>query len=222
MKKKSFVFVLIVVMVLPVIALSQTNQEPQLQSRYFFSSLVKGRVLYHDGSIFNYPLNYDLLMNEMIFSPSENKVLAFAQPSMVKEVEIGNYVFIQKNNLFYELIIRDSIALLALHKLNVSADKIGAYGLVNSTSSIDTYTSLDLSYATVKLSPNVKINESKSTVYYLLINNKLKLISNPKNIYKIFPKLKPEIKQFIENRKLSFKEQKSLIEIVEFINQKIK
>jgi len=222
MKKKSAALILGLTLLFSNMLTAQISQDAQLQSRYYFGSFTKGQVVFKDGNVYQYPLNYDLLMKEIVFSPAENEVMALAEPLKVKFVEIDNHMFVQKNGLFYELIVSDSISLLAFYRLNVSADKVGAYGMVSQSAAIDTYKSVEMQTRTVDLKPNVRISELKSTVYYFLINGKLKQISNPKDIYKLFPKLATEIKQLIENHELSFKEQKSLIEIVEFINQKIK
>ena len=96
--------------------------------------------------------------------------------------------------------------------------KIGALGIPNSGSAIETVNKIESSQQTYNLDMNEVVILSKSTSYYIQTSTSEILPATKKNILNMFPENEDAVKQFIKTKNISFNKSEDLIELVKFLD----
>jgi hypothetical protein len=192
--------------------------------RYHFPSFTQGRVLMKDKTAYDAKLNYNLLSGEVDFISPSGDTLAIAD-NVVNNVD---RIVIDTSTYFYnsgylELIKESKIGSLAKRqKFDMNAEKIGAYDLPSSTSSIDTYNSYsDRSGYLYALKAREKITLKLKTQYFFGNEYHLFVPATRKNLDKIFFKKRADIEAYCKDHPVNFNKEEDLKALLAFIQKSV-
>ena len=142
------------------------NQFP-FTDLYHYPQFVTGKVFLKSGDSGMAKLNYNRLLDDMQFIDPKGDTLNIANAATIKFIRIDGDVFYYDNG--YVKLIKDTngIKLGGKQTLLVAGkDKIGAYGMANPTSAIDSYGTLIDTKGIYKLVSREDITLAKKTQYY--------------------------------------------------------
>ncbi len=197
--------------------------------QYLYPDFIPGRVVYKDGKSSTAHMNYNMLVNEVLFIDSrryallksnpENKSLAQPQSVLLKDVEyisIGPDYFINTDRGLMLLIADYPVRLLQHNTITMSGEtKTGAYGQAVETAAVESRTKVPDAPTAADLNPQVATEFSRKTAYFLFFNNKL-YPATKGQFEKLFPQKKEELKQYFSSAKPDFGNMEYLKELLKY------
>ncbi len=195
------------------------NDTTTLPAQFLFPHFTEGVMVMKDGKSFRGKLNYNTEIDQMQFLNPDNEILSIAYPEKVSSVSIGNRNFIYINKNFAEFLTTGTVSLCSRVHRTRFVDKIGAYGGVSPSSSITSMASVIGRDGHVSdLSLNEHITYKTDQVFYILLEGKMKMILNQRDLLKCFPSKKELIRQEIERQQTKFDNADSMKKIIEWID----
>ena len=197
--------------------IAQNVNQPVTLTQYVFNEFSPGIVKMKSGEASTQSLNYNIVTNEMIFN-NNGSYMAIAQPENVDTVFINNRKFIPLNKKFYEILVDEKFPLLLEFTATIHepGNPIG-YGINSSTNATSNLKSIISSGGSYSL----KLPDGYSVIpgynYWILENGKLKKAGSDKQLIKIFPDKKDEIKDFIEKNNTNFSKREDMILLVKHL-----
>lgn len=220
--KKVILFTLSCLFIL-VPAFSQIEQDSGL----LFPQFEEGVVVEKDGTRFNVLLNYNTILEEMLFTDGDN-ILRIAQPENIAIVNINDRIFeYASRNAFYERINFDGNYLYVRIKNKIlSKGKAVGYGGYSQTSSVTSINEASFSSAgnpnsptTIKLKVDEKFDLQNDNRHLLKIKDKFIPINSLSSLTKVFNKNKPQIEEFAKTEKINFNNTDDVKKIVAYSYQ---
>lgn len=189
-----------------------------LQAIYLYPSFKEGMVELKNGQRFLRPMNYNKIAATVEFINEKNDTLSFADESSVGHINIGDDVFIF-NPVCLRFLSSKKVKLYVYEKMKIGdKQKIGAMGIPNSGSAIESVEKID----TYQRSYNIDVNEtvilSKTTSYFIQTATSEIIPASKKNVLNLFFKNESEVKEYIRSKKISFNKAADLMEMVEFLD----
>ncbi len=187
--------------------------------QYRFPEFMKGIVYYKFASPVEGKLNYNMLLGEMQFVDANDQVLALAYIEDVLMVKIDdkNFYPLNNNEFTEELLSTPKMQLRVRHKGSATSHgKKGAFGITSTTSSIQSYGSIQTEGRAHQLSITDDVLITLSNFYYLVVGNKQILIKNVKTFTKQFPGHKAQIEEFVKSHNTRFNNEADLKAMVEY------
>lgn len=203
---------------------SDLSQAVDATTQFLFDDFTDGRVFYKDAGSGAGKLNYNLLTGEFQFiDPKTKDTLAIANPENVLSVVVAGRQFMPfKDSEFIELLTKADGVLLAIRRQvkAIPYGSEGAYGTVSTTSSTSSYSSFEADGKQQQLSVSSYHQLLKDSFYYLVKGSRTTLINGSKSFISVFPKSKSaDIKKYIEENKVNFKNEADLIKLLAYCNQ---
>ena len=190
-----------------------------------YPKFIKGTTVYKDGTTTSERMNYNFVQGEMMFLNSRNDTLVITKKDAISQIILAEDTF-YVNNGYYEHLAGDKNAMLLMHKYIklVNVKKEGAYGISNSTGSVDSYSSLSANKnsATLKLKVSDDLDFALVTDFYFSKNSTEFVLARKNSISKLFPEKEETIKEFIKTQSIRFNEKDDLIKLTEFIKNTFK
>lgn len=189
-------------------------------SHYVFEQFTPGYVLMKSGAKNPALLNYNGLSEEMVFEENGQKMaLSEPQLSAVDSVVIKGRKFVRKEGTFMEVLLSKPDSMLFVeYKCNVAyPGRPSGPGRTSQTSSNDQFSTLGAQgvFYELKLPDGFK---TKPYLYYWLekdgVLNKIKTLNQ---LTKLYPDQKDASKKFIKANKVNFKDQESIVALVEHL-----
>lgn len=194
---------------------SQTNLKPI--THYLFSEFNKGIVLMKNGTKNEALLNYNSLTEEMIFDNRGMK-LALGQVDLIDTVSILNRKFIPYENSFLELVDHSKYALFVKHKCKiVDPGKPAGYGTTSQTSAITTYSKFFTNGRVYDMSLPEGVATQSSIEYFLLKDGVLEKFISIRQLEKLFPLQKSQMKVYLKKNDVSYEDQGSIITLLHYL-----
>jgi hypothetical protein len=202
------------------LAVAQQPKDTSLDSSNFlFPQFTDGVITMKDGNEATGKFNYNTLLDEMQFINPPNEIMSLANPLKVLKVVVANRTFVYLKNYFVEKLTDGNVSLFYRIHVKRLADKIGAYGNASPTSSIEsfaTYTSTDGNLN--RLSANEKVSYKNELTYYIMQNEKVKILFKLSDLFKCFPTSKDLIQHEIEKQHIIYTNVESVKKIIDWIN----
>jgi hypothetical protein len=188
------------------------------QQMFLYPSFKEGTIEYRNGKIFKRPLNYNRLLGTVQFIGDKHDTLVLASESDVKSVKIDDDVFVF-NPFCVQVISGDKIQLLKSEKLEITEPQmVGAFGIPNATSSIDSYNQINTERGTFALSVNEVLLCKRTTSFYINTGGGDLVLASKQNILKASGGKQNEVKKFISSKKFDFDREADLLEVVKFVS----
>lgn len=196
-------------------------QEEIYGSRLVLPMFEQGTVIFKNGSRSSALLNYDMVMQEMLFLDADSTVLVIANPSEVLAVIIGGRRFVptSSKSVFYEEIQAGAACFYVQQRAVIlSEGKASGYGGYSQTASVTSYGVFqDQSMGQIaKLKSDEKFKLKKETLYYLQSGKNYKIFSSAKSLGKLFKGQESKIEAFAKEQSISFSNMDDIARIVEY------
>lgn len=213
--KNFFLYLILCLLCVSVYSQSEENEI----SHYVFPEFMPGVVLMKNGMQNKTLLNYNALSEEMVFE-EKGRRLAIANTPYVDTVFIDGRKFIPLNDKFFELVYQANYEVFVEHKCRlIDPGKNAGYGGTSQTSSVTSYSSVDLGGKVYDL----KLSDFKVEpyIYYLLKKNgELNRFLNMKQIEKLYSEKKDLFKSYVKKNNVKFYDRKSIIELINYMESK--
>jgi len=185
-----------------------------------FPQFEKGVVFFKSGIRSSALLNYNMLLQQMLFQDADSTVKAIANPPEILVIVIGErrFVPISSDGIFYEEIQAGKGSFFVHQKASMlSEGKAAAYGGYSQVSSDVSYGSWqDDKGSLVKLNPGEKFRLSIDHTYYLKSGNSYKRFFSAKALGKLFKSHESEIEEFANKQSINFTRIEDVTRIVEY------
>lgn len=187
---------------------------------YRYPQFVDGRVYYDDGKVSRGLLNFDRLTGQMEFIAPSRDTLAIANEATVKFIAVQNDTF-YFDKVYLELIHHNAgtrIGKMDVIKL-LDIKKEGAFGQMNSTSSITSTSSFYNGRQDYQLTQKGEITLKEQTKYFISHGNDDFLPATKKNIHKIFSQKMSAIEPFMKENNIDISKQEDLVRLIDFLEK---
>jgi hypothetical protein len=182
---------------------------------YRLPVFTRGTLFFKDGSLGKESLNYNMLINQMMYIDKKGDTLAIAAPEEIKKTAIDGLVFYyDKKRWLEEITAAAGTSLVVQRTVKINFEKEGAFGMPNPAGSItsyNTYTSGNISY-------HLFVNEDavvrKEIIYFLLSAQNEPVPATKKNFLALFSKNKKSIESYLDNNKVNFSKEQDLIQLL--------
>jgi len=197
---------------------SAASAQSEEYKGFLLDKFQKGKVIYKKNSqATESNFNYELIMEKMLFMMPDSTILELARPDIVSNVIIGSRVFEHVNNgIFYERVNVGDGSLYIRWKSRVISEKEGPYGSKRGTARIDNVTQTTSMGSVYGLKTAEDIRVEASNIYYIKDKNKFKRFDSFDSLAKQFKKNEAEIKSYVKENNLSFKNVDDVKKAVEY------
>ena len=194
------------------------NESVSITDLYQYPQFVYGKVFFKSGDSAVAKLNYHRLLDEMLFIDPKGDTLSIANAAMIRSIHTNNDVYYYDNG--YVKLIKDSngIKLASKQTLRVSGkDKIGAYGMANPTSAIDSYGTLIDQRGIYNLVPREDITLAKKTEYYFGDKYNQFVWATRKNLLQQFSKQSKTLNAYLKDNNIDLNNSVDLEKLLQFL-----
>ena len=185
---------------------------------YQYAQFRPGTVFFKSGDSGVAKLNYNRLLDEMQFIDLKGDTLDIANAGTIRFIRINNDVFCYDDG--YVQLIKDTngIKLAIKQTLRVSGkDKIGAYGITNSTSAIDSYGKLINQKGIYSLVPREDITLAKKTQYYFGDRYNRFVWATRKNLLTQFSEQSGKLNTYLKENNIDLNSREDLEKLLQFL-----
>ena len=181
-----------------------------VSSHFVFPEFIKGEVKMKNGITEAAILNYNVLTEEMIFE-SDSQRLALEKVETIDTVYIGSRKFIPHDNVFYEVLVNDTVSLFVRHKRNIlPSGSPSGYGGTTETGAAHSISHLVNSGNIYNLELSSDYHLTDASQFWITLHSSSFRISSERQILKLFPEISGDLKQFIIGNHLDIKKQRDL------------
>ncbi len=197
-----------------------------------YKEFQKGKVIFKDSAQTEARLNFHRIYNEVLFLNDEGDTLALSNPETLAMIIMGTDTFFYFQKGYgqqithypdYNLVMKQTLKF-------IGKEKKGAYGSYSTTASVNSVSDLHVDEMagitnTVEPGKTNLFKADENSIYTpnseFFITDKFNNMfpANKKNVLNLFNKNGRAIKKYISNKKVNFKKQDDLVEIMEFIQQ---
>ena len=197
--------------------ISATAVKPELQ--YIFPDFQNGRVLMKNMPEVKCQLNYNFMLDEVLFIDENGEKKALANPEDVLLIYIGNRMFIPSSKGYYEVIERGEVSLVYKWTCNIrEKGKEGALGVTTDAPSVVQMNQMSFDARQWKLDVDNEAVVSVEVIPYLKINSKYVSVKGEKDFFKVLPRKKQEIKEYVKLNPVDFKKEADLRRLTKYCN----
>jgi hypothetical protein len=222
---------IVCVLAVPVCMLGQSSQsvkmnnnkisseliKPELQ--YIFPDFLPGRVIRKDKPEVQCKLNYNFLLDEMLFIDENGNKMALSSNDDITQVYIGKRLFMPALKGYVEVIERGNIGLVYKWTCNiVEKGKEGALGLTTDAPSIYQMNQMSFDAKQWKLDVDKEAVVSVEVVPYLKVKSKYIQIKGVKAFYSALSSKKSMIDNYITQNPIDFKKETDLRKLTQYCN----
>ena len=193
---------------------AQNINQPVKLVQYVFNEFSPGTVKLKSGETYKQQLNYNIVTNEMVFE-NNGKFAAIANAESVDTIYISDRKFIPLSKKFYEVLVTGPMPLLEEFTATVTepGTSIG-YGSTTEAGAASSYQSLirDGGAYGLKLPDGYTVVPKND--FFILKEGNLERAGSQKQLAKIFPDKKDQIKDFVEKNHTNFSKREDIIALV--------
>ena len=197
--------------------ISAKDVKPELQ--YLFPDFQTGRVVLKDRRSINCQLNYNFLLDEMLFINENGKKMALANPQDILHVYIGNRLFVASDKGYFEVIEKEPVSLVYKWTCNISEKgKEGALGITTDAPSVYQMNQISFDSRTWKLDVDKEAVITIKVTPYLKYKSKFIPVKGMKDFFRAFPGKSSYIKVYLAHNPIDFKKEADLRRLTKYCN----
>ena len=213
MRKIKIELVIVLLLLIASNTLGQTNAAGKTP-QYLFKSFSKGNVLKKNDDLHTAVMNYNTLTDNIVFE-QDGELLNLSNLDIIDTIYLQNSRFIPIGKAFYEVIATSPLPLFIQHKgkLLPPGHKV-AYGGTSQVAATQRLSMVqgESSYYNLPMPADFKVKITP--VYWLNIDGEMVNFINMKQLLKLFPEKKNEIKKLIKKERLKFENREDLVKII--------
>jgi hypothetical protein len=185
---------------------------------YLYPSFKEGLVEFKNGTRFTRPMNYNRIAGTIEFMEKKD-TMSFADESAVSQVNIGGDIFVY-TPICLRLLSAKKAKLYIYEKMKLGdKQKIGAMGIRNSGSAIETVEKINSYDRTYNIDVNETVIISRSVSYFIQTGTSEIMLASRKNVLNLFRQHEDVVKNFIKSKNTSFNKEKDLVELANFLDE---
>ena len=220
-----------ILLLIPICVLGQTPQSVKMNNnkisaesiktelQYIFPEFQSGRVILKNIPEVKCQLNYNFLLDEILFINEKGKKMALANPDDILLIYIANRMFIPGLKGYCEVIERGEVSLVYKWTCNIlEKGKEGALGVTTDAPGVYQMNQMSFDAKQWKLDVDKEAVVSVEVMPFLKRNSQYVPIKGAKDFFRIFPGNKPEIKQYIWQNPVDFKKEADLRRLTQYCN----
>jgi hypothetical protein len=183
--------------------------KPELQ--YIFPDFQNGSVILKNHPEIKCRLNYNFLLDEILFIDETGGKKAIANTQDVLQVYIADRLFVPASKGYFEVIERGEVSLVYKWTCNISdKGKEGALGITTDAPSVVQMNRMSFDAREWKLDVDKEAVIAVEVVPYLKIRSKYIPVKGIKDFLKAFSGKKSEVKEYIDKNPVDFKKEADL------------
>lgn len=191
--------------------------KPELQ--YIFPDFQNGRVVLKNHAEVKCQVNYNFLLDEVLFIDENGEKMALANPDEILQVYIASRLFIPSSKGSFEVIENGMVSLVYKWTYNiVDKGKEGAMGILSDAPSIYQMNQMSFDAKNWKLDINKKAVLTVEVIPYIKVGSKYVPVKREKDFFIALPAKKQEIKQYIIKNPVDFKKEADLRRLTKYCN----
>ena len=180
-----------------------------------FKKYEKGIVLFKNHTKTHTLLNFDAANNNIMFKQG-NEEMILINSNQVDTVYIGNRKFLPINKVYLECILTKYGEVYVHWNLkNVYKGKRGAYG-ITTQAKVESINTSQMNYGYYENQYVDVYQQSNRNVYYLFRDEKSIVIKNEKHVLDAFPEYKDNIKKYMKEEEVNWRDTKKVIKLLEY------
>jgi hypothetical protein len=196
---------------------SSESIRPELQ--YIFPDFQKGSVFSQDKNAVVCLLNYNFLLDEVMFLDSNGKKMALANPQDLLYITIANRKFIPSSKGYFEVVEPGNISLVYKWTCNiVEKGKEGALGITNDAPSIYQMNQISFDSRTWKLDVDKEAVVDIKVIPFLKTRTKYIIVKGEKDFIKTYAGKRSEIEAYLIKEPVDFKREADLRRLTKYCN----
>jgi hypothetical protein len=196
---------------------SSESIKPELQ--YIFPDFQKGYVFFKDQHVVPCRLNYNFLLDEIMYLDADGKKMALANPQDLSYIIIANRKFIPSSKGYYEVIESGDISLVYKWTCNiVEKGKKGALGIANDAPSVYQMNQISFDSRTWKLDVDKEAVADVKVIPFLKTGARYIIVKGEKEFLKTYSGKRSEIKAYLNKEPVDFKREADLRRLTKYCN----
>ncbi|RRB04711.1 hypothetical protein [Larkinella rosea] len=192
-------------------------------ARYRYDQFRPGKVLYLNGMSVAARFNYNILLGEMQFIDSRGDTLALADEPVVRQVGVGDDVFVFDRKKGYLEIITDytTVKLVTRQGLKMARnERTGGYDQSTGTGAITTYQFYSSGNMSVsRLDGKGDLVLIKGRDYFIIDRNNRSFPLNKSSVLKVFGKHRPQVTAYLERESVDFKRENDMKKLLHYCSE---
>ena len=201
-----------------IVARGETTLESALprEMLYAFDQFTEAKIIMKDGTENDTRININLISKDILFLTRGNQILVLAFPEEVKTILVESSVWVPVGGTFAETILNEGEASLLRAKQTRITDtrKEGGFGFSSSTSSVTSVTSYVSDVGKISEPLAVGEYDFETTIRYTLLKDSKTYTADSKGFLKVYPAKKKEIKNYLKNNPVDFKNEQELMKFL--------
>jgi hypothetical protein len=190
-----------------------------MKAIYLYPSFKEGMVELKNGQRFIHPMNYNKIAAAVEFINEKNDTLALADEASISLINISGDVFVYCP-VCLRLLSSKKVKLYVYEKMKIGdKQKIGAMGIPNSASAIESVEKIDTYQRSYDIDLNETVILSTATSYLIQSPTSEIVPATKKNVLSLFSNNEDVIKEYIKSNKISFNNRGDLMKLVSFLDQ---
>lgn len=189
-----------------------------INSPYLFESFAQGTIITHSGKQLPSLINYHTLKEKM-YLEKDNFQITADKRMQIDSIKILSRTFVSVEDLFYELLIEDEVSLFKQHKTTLSDQAVDTgYGTGSKTSGNNklTFSQSSLNNKHKDIPAGYELIDA--SIYWIYYKNEFSSFKTIKQLVKIFPAHKNQLKSFTKENKINFTQPQGVIQIINYTN----
>ena len=187
---------------------------------YEYPQFAYGTVNYRDGNISRGSMNYNRFLDELQFITLKGDTLSLTNEKNIRFINIGEDTFFYDQG-YIKLVNSTANMKLGIKQMLriIDKQKMGAYGMVSSTTAIDSYYSFNDGIQVYNLTVMQDLVLAKEVQYYIGDNYNHFVVANKKNVMQLFPRQHRAILSYLKENTVVFNNKEDLDKLVQFLAQ---
>ena len=189
-----------------------------MKAVYLYPAFKSGMVELKNGQRFTRPMNYNRIAATVEFIDEKKDTLAFADESAVSVINIDGVVFVY-NPICLRLLSSNKAKLYVYEKMKIGdKQKVGAMGVPSASTTIESVEKIDMYHRSYDIDVNQTVILSKTITYFIQSGTSDVMVANKKNTLKLFSSKESEVKDYLNQKNISFNKQEDLMSLVKFLD----
>ena len=185
---------------------------------YLYPSFKEGMVEFKNGQRFVRPMNYNRIGGNIEFISEKKDTVTFVDDAAVNNVNIGGDIFVYAP-VCLRFLSSKKVKLYIYEKMKIGdKQKIGAFGIPNSGSAIETVDRIESNQRSYRLNPNETVILRKSTSYFIQSATSEILPASKNYVLSLFPNNQDPVKEYFKTHNVNFNKSSDLLELVNFLD----
>jgi hypothetical protein len=218
MKRKN----LIMFILMTAIAVYYTEAQDKIvlvnPEQYLFEEFSRGKVGLKTGRDLNVMLNYNIVTERLVFQ-QKGQIYDMTDFTEVDTVFLNNRKFIPAGKGFFEIADAGKYTLLLQYIGKIQdPPRPAAYGGTSDVSSSTYMNNVKFGNEVYRLQNDTTLNIKREIIYWLKTGDKTTSFASEKQLTKLLPQFKTQIKVFINDNRIKFNDPRKVTDLINYCN----